>query len=85
VITAGSLAALGRLEEAKALVARGTAKYPGLLSIEKFALNRGWSASARPFMTDLMRKAGFPACASDKDLAGIAKPERLPECVKAQQ
>jgi hypothetical protein len=29
-----------------------------------------------------MRKAGFPVCASDKDLAGIAKPVRLPECVK---
>jgi hypothetical protein len=33
-------------------------------------------------MIELMRKAGFPVCASDKDLAGIAKPVRLPECVK---
>jgi TolB-like protein/class 3 adenylate cyclase len=82
VITAGSLAMLGRLDEAKALVARGTAKYPRLLSIEKFALNRGWSPDASPVMVDLMRKAGFPACAIDKDLAGIAKPVRLPECVK---
>jgi tetratricopeptide (TPR) repeat protein len=82
VITAGSLAALGRLDEAKALVARGTTKFPGLLSIEKFALNRGWSADAIPVLTDLMRKAGFPTCASDKELAGLAKPVRLPECVK---
>jgi hypothetical protein len=82
VITAGSLAQLGRLDEAKALAAHGIAKYPGMLSIEKFALNRGWAADARAAMTDLMRKAGFPACASDKDLAGIANPGRLPECVK---
>ena len=82
MFTAGSLAMLGRLDEAKVLVVHGMAKYPGLLSIEKFALNLYWSTDAVPLVTDLMRKAGFPACASDKDLAGIAKPVRLPECVK---
>lgn len=71
-----------RHDEANSTVARAMAKYPGLLSIEKFALNRGWSAVAVPAVTDLMRKAGFPACATDKDLEGIAKPVRLPECVK---
>jgi TolB-like protein/class 3 adenylate cyclase/Tfp pilus assembly protein PilF len=92
VITAGSLAKLGRLDEAKTLVAHGIAKYPGQLNIEKFALNGGWPASASAVILDLMRKAGFPACASDKDLAGIAKPVRLPrmcegwvtqDCVRA--
>ena len=82
VITAGSLAKLGQLDEAKALVARGVAKYPGLLSIEKFALNRDWSPRGSAVMVDLMRKAGFPACATDKELAATAKPVRLPECVK---
>jgi TolB-like protein/class 3 adenylate cyclase/Tfp pilus assembly protein PilF len=82
VITAGSLAMLGRLDQAKALVARGVAKFPGLLSIERFALNRGWAPKASAVMVDLMRKAGFPVCASDKDLAAIAKPVRLPECAK---
>jgi tetratricopeptide (TPR) repeat protein len=43
VIMAGSIAALGRIDEAEVLVARGAAKFPGLLSIEKFALNRGWA------------------------------------------
>jgi TolB-like protein/DNA-binding SARP family transcriptional activator/tetratricopeptide (TPR) repeat protein len=85
VIMAGSLAMLGRLDEAKALVARGVVKYPGLLSIEKFALNRDWAAPSSAVIVDLMRKAGFPTCAGDKDLQGIAKPKRLPECVKAQQ
>jgi TolB-like protein/class 3 adenylate cyclase len=83
VMTAGSLATLGRMDEAKALVARGVAKYPGQLSIEKFVLNRGWGGYAIPVLTDLMRKTGFPVCASDADLAGITKPVRLPECVKS--
>ena len=82
MFTAGSLAMLGRLDEAKALVAHGMAKYPGLLSIEKFAFNRNWPAPASAVIADLMRKAGFPPCAGDKDLAGTAKPVRLPECVK---
>jgi hypothetical protein len=82
-MTAGSLATLGRMDEAKALVARGVAKYPGQLSIEKFVLNRGWGGYAIPVLTDLMRKTGFPVCASDADLAGITKPVRLPECVKS--
>ncbi len=80
VITAGSLAALGRKEEANALVARGMVQFPGLLSIERFALNRGWSKDAVPVMADLMRKAGFPACASDGELADTPNPVRLPEC-----
>ena len=81
VFTAGSLAALGRLDEAKPLVARALTKYPGQLSIEKFALKHYWTTGAVPIVTDLMRKAGFPTCATDKELDGIAKPVRLPECV----
>ncbi|TMJ42199.1 MAG: tetratricopeptide repeat protein [Alphaproteobacteria bacterium] len=42
-MTAGSLAALGQVDEAKALAARGFAKFPSVLSVEKFALDRGWS------------------------------------------
>lgn len=80
VIVAGSLAALGRTEEAAALVRRGVGRYPGLLSIERFALNRGWPPEAATAMTDLMRRAGFPACAASQDLADTPKPVRLPEC-----
>ena len=47
VVTAGSLASLGKKDEAKALAKRGVAKFPGLLSIERFALNRGWSPQPR--------------------------------------
>ena len=80
VVTAGSLAELGQKEEASALVQRGIAKFPGLLSVERFALNRGWSKGAIPVLTDLMRKAGFPPCASDSELADTPNPVRLPEC-----
>ncbi|MCA3575377.1 MAG: hypothetical protein IOC86_15775, partial [Aestuariivirga sp.] len=60
VVMAGSLAALGRKDEAAALARRGIERYPGLLSIERFALNRGWPPYASKVMVDLMRRAGFP-------------------------
>jgi hypothetical protein len=82
VITASSLAALERLDEAKSIVTRGLAKFPGMLSIEKFALNRGWSPKAVEVLPPLMRKAGFPPCATDNELKGAPNPVRLPECVK---
>ena len=81
-VTASSLAALGRTEEAKALAKRGSEKFPGLLSVEKFALNRQWPTAGSRVFEHFMRNAGFPLCASDQDLAGIAKPARLPECVR---
>ena len=31
-------------------------------------------------MADLMRRAGFPACATNQELADTPKPVRLPEC-----
>lgn len=82
VIMAGSLAMLGHDMEAKALAQRGVAKFPGLLSIERFALNRGWPPAASAVMVGLMRKAGFPVCATEQELADTARPARLPECVK---
>jgi TolB-like protein/Tfp pilus assembly protein PilF len=80
VIMAGSLANVGRLDEAKALAKRGTAQFPGLLSIERFALNRNWPPETSRVMADLMRKAGFPACAMNSELADTPNPVRLPEC-----
>ena len=80
VVVAGSLAALGRKDEAEGVMKRGVAKFPGLLSIERFALNRGWPPDAIKVVEDLMRRAGFPACATDQDLADTPQPVRLPEC-----
>jgi TolB-like protein/DNA-binding SARP family transcriptional activator len=81
VIVAGSLASLGKKEEAAALAKRGIAKFPGLLSIERFALNRYWPPHASKVMADLMRRAGFPVCAKDEELTDTPKPVRLPECM----
>jgi len=81
VIVAGSLAALGKTDEAAALAKRGVAKFPGLLSIERFALNRYWRPEASKVMADLMRRASFPACATSQELADTPKPVRLPECM----
>jgi TolB-like protein/DNA-binding SARP family transcriptional activator len=79
VMTAGSLAALGRLEEAKALAARGFARFPTVVNIEAFALRRGWAPQESAILSESMRKAGFPACVSEDGSAGLP---RLPECVR---
>jgi TolB-like protein/DNA-binding SARP family transcriptional activator/Tfp pilus assembly protein PilF len=79
-VTASSLAALGRKDEAQALARRGIKQFPGLLSVEKFALNRNWASDAVPVFSDLMRKAGFPVCATEKELADTPNPVRLPDC-----
>ena len=84
-MTAGSLAALGRLDEAKALAARGFAKFPAILSVEKFALNRGWSPPEIAPLSILMRQAGFPVCAAKADIADNPNPSRLPECVLSRK
>ena len=70
------------LTTVKALAKRGSEKCPGLLSVEKFALNRQWPTAGSRVFEHFMRNARFPLCASDQDLAGIAKPARLPECVR---
>ncbi|MEO5756631.1 MAG: BTAD domain-containing putative transcriptional regulator [Mesorhizobium sp.] len=80
VIVAGSLASLGKKDESAALAKRGVAKFPGLLTVERFALNRSWPADAVKVMVELMRKAGFPACATAQELADTPNPIRLPEC-----
>lgn len=81
VVLAGSLASLGKKDEAAALAKRGVAKFPGLLSIERFALNRSWAPEASKVMADLMRRAGFPTCATSQDLADTPNAVRLPECI----
>lgn len=80
VVLAGSLASLGKADEAAAVVKRGMARFPGLLSIERFALNRNWAPGTAKVLVDLMRKAGFPACAAAQELADTPNPVRLPEC-----
>jgi TolB-like protein/tetratricopeptide (TPR) repeat protein len=81
VVVAGSLAALDRKDEAQAVAKRGIAKFPGLLSIERFALNRGWPPDSIKTVEDLMRRAGFPACATSQELSDTPNPVRLPECM----
>ena len=76
---AGALAALGRREEAAALVAQALAAYPEL-SIELVANEPGWSDAEHRRFVETMRLAGFPPCADAATLATVAAPQRLPEC-----
>ncbi|MER8434925.1 tetratricopeptide repeat protein [Mesorhizobium caraganae] len=77
----GSLAALGRTEDAKACVAEALKRFPDL-TIEAMANEPGFSDAEHLRFIETMRKAGFPACASSEALAKFAKPQRLLECEK---
>jgi TolB-like protein/class 3 adenylate cyclase len=74
------LAVVGRMDDAHAAVADTLAHFPGV-SIESFAGTPDWSDAERERLTEAMRKAGFPACATEKDLKNMPGTKRLPECV----
>ena len=81
---AGALAALGRRDEAAALVAQALAAYPEL-SIELIVNEPGWSEAEHRRFAETMRLAGFPPCAGPEALAEIVQPVRLPECGGGRQ
>jgi hypothetical protein len=76
---AGSLAALGRAAQAKAVVTKALARFPDI-SIEKQISPPGFADHERQRYIETMRKAGFPACAKTEELAKFEKPIPLPEC-----
>ncbi|WP_341872618.1 hypothetical protein [Mesorhizobium amorphae] len=82
VYRAVSNAALGRQEEAKALVAKTLERHPDL-TIETFTGGAGWSDKERELLLGAMRQAGFPACAKPEQLEDIETGIRLPECTAA--
>ena len=57
-------------------------RYPPDQRLEGFVGAPDWSEAERQRLTEMMRKAGFPACAKPEELAKLAKPVRLSECVK---
>lgn len=80
VYLAAALAALGRQDEARTIVAEALVLFPDL-SIEGFAGGPGWSEAERRRFNETMRKASFPVCASDTTLKESPVLTRLPECV----
>jgi TolB-like protein len=79
ILKAGSLAAVGRAAEAKAMVIKALARFPDI-SIEKLISRPDFAEHERQRLIETMRKAGFPACAKAEELAQFDKPLRLPEC-----
>ena len=77
---AGALAALGRLEEARAVSAKAAVARPDV-SIESLINDRLYSEAVRARFLETLRPAGYPACAAPDVLAQVASPRRLPECV----
>jgi tetratricopeptide (TPR) repeat protein len=79
VVRSSSLAALGRIDEAKASVSESLKQYPDL-SVEGIINEFSLSETERGRFTETMPLAGFPLCAKPEALAKLAKPVRLPEC-----
>jgi TolB-like protein/class 3 adenylate cyclase len=76
-------AELGRLEEARATVAKTLARYPDV-TIEFRTGHPGYSDWQRQRLIPSMRKAGFPVCASQSVLELNPDLVRMPECLEAQ-
>jgi TolB-like protein/class 3 adenylate cyclase/Tfp pilus assembly protein PilF len=79
VFRAASLAALGRVDEARAAVAETLKQFPNI-TVEGFAGAPEWSEAERRRLTETMRKAGFPICADKVDLKNMPGIRRLSEC-----
>jgi TolB-like protein/Flp pilus assembly protein TadD len=80
-VRAGSYAALGRAEEARAAVRQALERFPEL-TIEGFVSDPGLIDAERQRLIEAMRSAGFPPCAKPAELAKLEKPFRLPECTR---
>ena len=73
------LAKLDRTEEARAYARDGLAANPAL-SIEGWTGDPGWSDAERQNTVALMRRAGFPPCASAVEFKRGGIKVRLPDC-----
>ena len=79
ILATASYAALGRTEAAKAAVADALKHHPDV-TIEGFTGRPGFSEAERQRLVELMRAAGFPACAKAETLTRSPQLVRLPEC-----
>jgi hypothetical protein len=79
MIRSGSLAGLGRIEEAQASVKEALKSHPDM-TVEGMINAPGISAAERQRYLETLPLAGFPPCASPEALAKLTKPVRLPEC-----
>ncbi len=74
-----SLAGLGRVGEAAAVVAEALARFPGI-SAEALVSRPDFTEHDRRRLIEGMRAVGFPVCAKAEELVTLEKPVRLPEC-----
>jgi tetratricopeptide (TPR) repeat protein len=81
-VHAATLAQLGRTSEVGAARDRLLAQYPNISA--ELALNREFRVlrqQEEELVLDSFRRLGLPVCASPEDLAGLAGPKRLAECI----
>jgi TolB-like protein/class 3 adenylate cyclase/Flp pilus assembly protein TadD len=82
IVHAGSLAMLGKVDEAKRWTSETLKRYPGFTA-EGWANEPGYSDGERQRFLKAMVLAGFPPCAPADVLIKIEKPVRLPECTRS--
>ena len=74
-----ALAALGRVEEARTVVARAMARFPDI-SAEALVGRPSLAERDRERAVEAMGMVGFPTCARAEDLPKLQTALRLPEC-----
>ena len=74
-----SYAMLDRPDEAKLWLAKTLEKHPDL-TIQGYLSPPDWADADRKHLIPIMRKAGFPPCATPIQLKTLDKPIPLPEC-----
>jgi TolB-like protein/DNA-binding winged helix-turn-helix (wHTH) protein len=83
VFKIGSLAALGRVEEAQRWLGKALEAHPDL-TIEALMNDPGYNAAEHQRLAETMRLAGLRVCATDEELAALKMSVRLPECGSAE-
>jgi len=76
---AGSLAGLGRMEEARTAVTKALAHFPWI-TVEWGAWWIGYTDEDWDRLVKTLTEAGFPRCASDEKVKEMPNLTRLPEC-----
>jgi TolB-like protein/DNA-binding winged helix-turn-helix (wHTH) protein len=79
VLKASTYAALGRKDDAAAVVAKTLGQFPDL-TVQEFVSDPGWADAERVLLAKWMQEAGFPLCAKAEVVKALPDLFHLSEC-----
>ncbi len=79
VLKASTYAALGRKDDAAAVVAETLGQFPDL-TVQEFVSDPSWADGERVLLAKWMQEAGFPLCAKAEVVEALPDPFHLFEC-----